>query len=112
MSRCHRLGQQCWYARWTFHSYHLNITVSNISAEPEMADLYLLDAEVAIALHNGALGIAGLLVGALPGAAAIMVDCELAIVLHAELHGAILAEDAHADHEPVAVVKSAVAHFE
>jgi hypothetical protein len=32
--------------------------------------------------------------------------------LHAELDGAIFAEDAHADHEPVAVLESAVTHCE
>jgi hypothetical protein len=32
--------------------------------------------------------------------------------LHAELDGAIFAEDAHADHEPVTVVKSTVTHCE
>lgn len=76
----------------------------------EMQDL--LDAEVTIALHDGALCVADLLVGALPGTAVVVVDGELTIVLHAELDGAIFAEDTHADHEPVAVLESAVTHCE
>lgn len=78
----------------------------------EREDLGLLDAKVAITLHDGALCVADLLVGALPGTAVVVVDGELAVVLHAELDGAVFAEDAHADHEPVAVIESAVTHFE
>jgi hypothetical protein len=72
----------------------------------------LLDAEITIALHDGTLCVGDLLVGALPSAAVVVVDGKLAIVLHTELNGPIFAEDAHTDHEPVAVFKSAVAHFE
>lgn len=79
---------------------------------PSGLAILVIDAEVTVALHDGALCVADLLVGALPGAAVVVVDGELAIVLHAELDGAIFAEDAHADHEPVAVVESAVTHCE
>ncbi|GKU06210.1 hypothetical protein FLAG1_09304 [Fusarium langsethiae] len=71
--------------------------------------LDLLDTEIVIALHYGALCVAGLLVGALPSAAVIVVDDELTVVLHTELDGAIFTEDAHADYEPVTVFKSAFA---
>jgi hypothetical protein len=86
--------------------------VNDLVTKSEQDREDLLDAEIAITLHDGTLCVADLLVGALPGAAVVVVDGQLAIVLHAELDGAIFAEDAHADHEPVAVFKSAVAHFE
>lgn len=71
-----------------------------------------LDTEIAITLHDGTLCVVDLLGGALPSTVVVVVDGELAVILHAELNSAIFAEDTHAYHEPVAVFKSAVAHFE
>lgn len=71
-----------------------------------------LDTEITITLHDGTLCVVDLLGGALPSTVVVVVDGELAVVLHAELNGAVFAEDTHADHEPVTVFKSAVAHFE
>ncbi|KAI6765077.1 hypothetical protein HG531_012176 [Fusarium graminearum] len=70
-----------------------------------VADLTVLvnTLTVAIFLHLDAVNLPVLFGGVLPGALFAMVDSDLAVVLHAEFCSVVVAEDAVADKEPVAV---------